>query len=121
MVARLGSQSAALIRRDRRRPNDEWHLDERVVSISGRKHAFWRVVDADDQVLNILLQSRRDIAAAKRFLRKPLRRWGWPRVIVADTLASAPAIGKLVPGPDHRRHNGLVGQHRPRTDTLEGV
>jgi putative transposase len=107
-VARFAPQFAASIRRDRPLPNDKWHLDEMVIRIRGETHWLWRAVDADGEVLDILVQSRRNARAAERFLRKLIRRWGTPRVIVTDKLGSyASAIGDLAPGLEHRRHKGL--------------
>ena len=79
---RFGIQIASRIRRDRPAPADKWHLDEVVISIRGQKHWLWRAVDANGDVLEILVQSRRNAHAAKRFLTKLMRRWGLPRVIV---------------------------------------
>ena len=107
-VARFACQFTAMIRRDRPRPNGKWHLDEVVLRVRGRTHWLWRAVDADGEVLDILVQARRNTKAAKRFLRKLIRRWGRPRVIITDKLGSyAEAIGDLVPGLEHRRHKGL--------------
>jgi putative transposase len=70
---------------------------------------LWRAVDQDGLVLDVLVQSRRDKWAAKRLLRKLLKRQGRaPRVMVTDKLASYPAAKKeLMPGVEHRRHQGL--------------
>ena len=88
-VARFGVQFAAKVRRDRPRPADKWHLDEVVVPIKGgRKHWLWRAVDAKGDVLDILVQSRRNKAAALRFFRKLFKVWGQPRVVVTDKLRS---------------------------------
>jgi len=66
-VNRFGHQYAAKIRRDRSAPADKWHLDEVVIRIKGRSHWLWRAVDAKGDVLEILIQSRRNKAAALRF------------------------------------------------------
>ena len=78
-VNRFGSHFDACIRRDRPRPNDKWHMDEVVIPINGVKHWLWRAVDANGDTLDILVQTRRNAKAAKRFLgsseaqcRKPL-------------------------------------------------
>jgi putative transposase len=102
----------ALANRIRRRlpcPGDKWHVDEVVITIAGEKHWLWRAVDQDGIVLDVLVQSRRDKRAAKRLLRKLLKRQGRaPRVMVTDKLASYPAAKKeLIPGVEHRRHKGL--------------
>lgn len=107
-VARFGVQFAAMVRRDRPRPADKWHLDEVVVRIKGRKHWLWRAVDANGDVLDILVQSRRNKEAALRFFRKLFKVWGQPRVIVTDKLKSyAAAKSELAPGIEHRQHKGL--------------
>src|SRR3712207_7009603 len=77
--------------------------------ISGTKYWLWRAVDQTGFVLNVLMQSRRDKRAAKRLLRKLLKRQGRaPRLLTTDKLASYPAAKKeLMPGVEHRRHKGL--------------
>ena len=54
----------------RRKSGDRWHLDEVFLKINGRLHYLWRAVDQDGDVLDILVQSRRDKKAAKTFFRK---------------------------------------------------
>jgi putative transposase len=49
---------------------------EMVVTIASKKHYLWRAVDQDGFVLDALLQSRRDKKAAKRLLRKLLKKQG---------------------------------------------
>ena len=91
------------------RAGDKWHLDEVVISIAGRKHWLWRAVDQHGVVLDMLVQSRRNTKAAKRLLRKLLRRQGMtPRVMITDKLASyAAAKREVMPGVEHRQHEGL--------------
>jgi putative transposase len=70
----------------------------------------WRAVDQDGLVLDILVQSRRDKGAAKRLLRKLLKRQcRAPRVMITDKLASYRAAKKkeITPGVEHRQHKGL--------------
>ncbi|WP_423383013.1 IS6 family transposase [Burkholderia sp. LMG 32019] len=87
---------------------DKWHLDEVVVTINGRKHWLWRAVDQHGAVLDVLVQRRRDTTAAKRLMRKLLRRHGCPRVIVTDKLRSyAAANNALRLNVEHRQHEGL--------------
>jgi putative transposase len=106
---KFGQGFANEIRRRLPRPGDKWHLDEVVITIAGRKHWLWRAVDQDGFVLDVLVQSRRDKKAAKRLLRKLLKRQGRPpRVMITDQLASYPAAKReLIPGVEHRRHKGL--------------
>src|SRR4051794_13430078 len=106
---KFGQAFANKIRRRLPRPGDKWHLDEVEIKIAGTKHWLWRAVDQDGIVLDVLVQSRRDKRAAKRLLRKLLKRQGRaPRVMVTDKLASYPAAKQeLMPGVEHRRHKGL--------------
>src|SRR3954447_20720807 len=80
-----------------------WHLDEVVITIAGQKHWLWRAVDQDGLVLDILVQSRRDKRAAKRLLRKLLKRQcRAPRVMITDKLAShGAAKGEVMPSVEH--------------------
>jgi putative transposase len=69
----------------RRRPKccDKWHLDEVFLTIHGERHYLWRAVDQEGHVLDILVQSRRNKTAAKRFFRKLLKGVTYvPRVII---------------------------------------
>ena len=86
---KFGREYAAVLRRRAPQRGDKWHLDEVVVSIAGKKRWLWRAVDADGFVLDILVQSRRDKKAAKRFMHKLLKKAGRaPRVLVTDKLKS---------------------------------
>ena len=106
---KFGQAFANEIRRRLPRAGDKWHLDEVVITIAGTKHWLWRAVDQHGLVLDVLVQSRRDARAAKRLLRKLLKRQGRaPRVMITDKLASYPAAtNDLLPSLEHRRHNGL--------------
>jgi transposase-like protein len=90
----------------RKRPNrrDIWHLDEVVVTISGQKHWLWRAVDQDGYVLDEIVQSRRDTKAAKRLLKRLLRKQGCPpRRLITDKLGSyAAARRQIMPAVEHR-------------------
>src|SRR3954470_17388080 len=88
---------------------DKWHLDEVVIKIAGVKHWLWRAVDQTGMVLDVLVQSRRDKQAAKRLLRKLLKKqMRPPRVMITDKLASYGAAKReIMPGVEHRQHKGL--------------
>ncbi|MGD1849049.1 MAG: IS6 family transposase [Cyanophyceae cyanobacterium] len=107
------------IRKRRRAPVDKWHLDEVVVTIKGEQFYLWRAVGAQGQVIDILMQRRRNKGAAKKFFRKLLKGTGSaPRVIVTDKLRSYGAAKKeLIPTVEHRQHRGLNNRaensHRP--------
>ena len=79
------------------------------MSINGVQHYLWRAVDQDGNVLDILVQPRRDKRAAVRFLRKLLKGLAYvPRVVITDKLASyGAALREILPSVEHRRHKGL--------------
>jgi putative transposase len=106
---KFGQEFANIIRRRLPRPGDKWHLDEVVLKIAGKKHYLWRAVDQHGVVLDVLVQSRRDKKAAKRLLRKLLKRQcRAPRVMITDKLGSYGAAKKeIMPGVEHRQHKGL--------------
>jgi putative transposase len=88
---------------------DKWHLDEVVVTIKRQQYYLWRAVDAEGNVLDVLMQRHREPKAAKRFFRKLLKRQCFtPRVIVTDKLKSYAAAKKQVlKSVEHRQHKGL--------------
>src|SRR6202045_2464075 len=106
---KFGQQSANQIRRRRPRVGDKWHLDGVVLKIAGVKHWLWRAVDQTGVVLDVLVQRRRDKQAAKRLLRKLLKKqMRPPRVLITDKLASYGAAKRdVMPGIEHRQHKGL--------------
>ena len=76
--------------------NWKWHLDEVFVKINGETHYLWRAVDHEDEVLETFVSKRRDRNAALAFLKKIMRRYGRPNVIVTDKLRSYRAAMKLI-------------------------
>src|ERR671916_1151937 len=106
---KFGQAFANQIRRRLPQAGDKWHLDEVAVKIAGKQHWLWRAVDQDGIVLDILVQSRRDKDAAKRLLRKLLKRQcRAPRVMITDKLGSYGAAKReIMPGVEHRQHKGL--------------
>src|SRR3954453_12489882 len=105
----FGQAFANEIRRRLPRPGDKWHLDEVAISIAGQKHWLWRAIDQHRVILDILVQGRRNAKAAKRLLRKLLKKQGMaPRVMITDKLASYSAAKReIMPGVEHRQHKGL--------------
>src|SRR5215211_311712 len=106
---KFGQEFADRIRRRLPCPGDKWHLDEVAIKIAGVRHWLWRAVDQTGMVLDVLVQRRRDKRAAKRLLRKLLKRQcRAPRVMVTDKLPSYGAARKdLLPSVEHRKHKGL--------------
>src|SRR3954465_15686377 len=88
-VLKFGPGIARKLRRCRPRPSDRWHLDEMVVRIAGKRMYLWRAVDHEGEVLDILVQRRRDKLAALRLMRKLLRKQGFtPKLLTTDRLGS---------------------------------
>ena len=117
--ARFGRLLANKLKRRRPRPGDKWHMDEVFVRIRGELHYLWRAVDQEGRVLDILVQSRRNTCAAKRFFRKLLRGLQYvPRVIITDKLRSYGAAKReILPGVEHRQsrylNNRIEVSHQP--------
>src|SRR5215207_1489426 len=102
-VLKFGPKFACNLRRLRPRPTGTWHLDEMVVRVGGKKMYLWRAVDSEGEVLDLLVQLRRDTAAALRLIRKLLKKQGYaPDMLVTDKLGSYGAA---------RRELGLVAHH----------
>ena len=106
------------IRRDRPAPRDKRHLDEVVITIRGMKHLLGRAIDAAGDMLDILVQPRRNARAAKRFVSSLIRQFYVPRVVITDKLRSnIKPIQTVAPDTDHRAHKGLNNaievSHRP--------
>ncbi|MFB7224337.1 IS6 family transposase [Streptomyces sp. NPDC056227] len=106
---KFGQAYANALRRRRPRPGDKWHLDEVFIKINGELKYLWRAVDQDGNVLDILVQRRRDKAAARRFFRRLMTKTrAVPRVIVTDKLRSYGAAHReAMPSAEHRSHKGL--------------
>ncbi|TYB84778.1 IS6 family transposase [Oceaniovalibus sp. ACAM 378] len=117
-VYRFGWHFADCIRCDRPRPNDKWHVDEVVLTIRSQKHWLWRAIDVDGDVLDILVQTRRNAKAAKRVFKRLVASFGEPRVVITGKLRSyIKPIKTLAPCADHRAHKSLINaievSHRP--------
>jgi transposase-like protein len=88
-VLKFGPVFARELRRRRPRPTSQWHLDEMAVKIAGAQFWLWRAVDDEGEVLDLLVQGRRNKAAAVKLMRKLLKKQGFaPEVLVTDKLGS---------------------------------
>jgi len=109
------------VRFGRRRPRagDKWHLDKVFVTINGAGHHLWRAAGQDGNVLDILIQSRRDAKAARRFLRKLMnKQCRTPRVLVTGKPRSYGAAHREMIRPvEHRQskhlNNRAENSHQP--------
>src|SRR6202043_4272699 len=88
-VLEFGPAIARRLRQRRPRPSNRWHLDEMMVRIAGERMYLWRAVDDEGEVLDMLVQRRRDSWAALRLMRKLLKKQGFvPKLLVTDKLRS---------------------------------
>jgi len=116
---KFGQHYANQLRRRRAQTGDKWHFDEVFLTINGKQHYLWRAVDQHGHVLDILVQSRRNKQAAKKFFRKLLKGCQYvPRVLITDKLGSYSAAKKeLLPSVEHRQHkragNRAENSHQP--------
>ncbi|MEC8196863.1 MAG: IS6 family transposase [Pseudomonadota bacterium] len=98
---RFGPTFAAEIRKRRvqqlrAHSNWQWHLDEIFVKINGETHYLWRAVDHEGEVLDSFVTKRRDRKAALKFIRKSMKRYGRPQIIVTDRIRSYGAAMKVI-------------------------
>jgi putative transposase len=121
---KFGQEFAHRVKQARQAPGTTWHLDEVFVKIDGEPYLLWRAVDQHGAELDILLQKRRDTAAAKRFFQRLLVQYpNGPHKIVTDQLRSYPAAKAELPalaGVKHvfvkaaaRVNNRAENSHQP--------
>ena len=120
---RFGLVFAAEIRKNRisrmrAYSNWQWHLDEVFVKINGEQHYLWRAVDHEGEVLDCFVSKRRDRNAALKFLRKLMKRFGQPQVIVTDKLRSYGAAMKVIGSAERQEtgrwlNNRVENSHQP--------
>ncbi len=101
---KFGAEFAQRAKTARRKRGDTWHLDGMFVTLRGEPYLLWRAVDECCTELDVLVQKRRDKAAAKRFFRRVLRSNPVPRRIVTDQLRSYPAAKSEIPELAHVKH-----------------
>src|ERR1700728_89725 len=120
---RFGPMFAAEIRKKRaahlrRFPQWRWHLDEVFVKINGKLCHLWRAVDHEGEVLETVVTAKRHKAAALKFLKRIMKKYGQPRSVVTDGLCSYPAAMKEIGNADrhevgHRLNNRAENSHQP--------
>ena len=116
---KFGRLFAQNLRRSRPKPTGRWHLDEMVVKINGRRMWLWRAVDDEGEVLDMLVQKRRNTKAAVRLLRKLLKsQMIHPEAIVTDKLASYGAAMRKLRCRHRHRPGGLVANNRAENSHL---
>ena len=122
-VRYFGPTIAADLRRRRPKPHSTWHLDEVFIRIDGRLVYLWRAVDAEGEVLDVVVQSKRDKRAALKLLRKLLKKMAFvPDKLVTDDLRSYGAAAREL--GLSRRHeragDGAITERRTRINRPDG-
>jgi putative transposase len=118
-VNHFGPTIAAELRKRRPKPHASWHLDEMYLKIAGRMVYLWRAVDAEGEVLDVLIQSKRNKLAALKLMRKLLKKYGFvPERMTTDKLASyAAAVRELGIESRHQTNrwanNRAENSHQP--------
>jgi putative transposase len=118
-VNHFGPMIAADLRRRRPRPATIWHLEEVYLKIAGRVVYLWRAVDAAGEVLDVLVQSKRNKHAALKLMRKLLKKYGFvpDRMITDDLRSYGAAALDLGIGSRHERgrwkNNRAENSHQP--------
>ena len=116
---KFGVPIARNLRHMRPTSSDYWHLDEMVIVIRGCRHWLWRAVDNEGEVLDFLVQSKRNAWAALKLLRKLLKKHGWaPTRITTDRLRSyhvaIRTLGLTAVHIDNKRANNRAeNSHQP--------
>jgi putative transposase len=118
-VNHFGPKIAADLRKLRPKPHTTWHLDEVYLKIDGCLVYLWRAVDSEGEVLDVLVQTKRNKAAALKLMRKILKKYGFlPVTLVTDDLRSYHAAARAL-GIEHRhrtgrwRNNRAENSHQP--------
>ncbi|RKT13487.1 putative transposase [Paraburkholderia sp. RAU2J] len=101
---KFGARFAQCAKAARRNPGSTWHLDELFVTLRGEPYLLRRAGDEHGAELDVLVQKRRNKAAAKRFFKRLLRSNPAPRRIVSDQLRSYPAARAEIPELAHVKH-----------------
>ena len=118
-VLKFGPAFARRLRLQRPKPSPHWHLDEMVVRIGGHRMYLWRAVDDEGEVLDGLVQRGRDKSAARKLMRKLLKKQGFvPVTITTDKLRSCgAAFNELGLSARHeqgfKRNNRAEVSHQP--------
>jgi len=113
-VLKYGPIYARTLNKSRPRPSSQWHLDEVFVSINGKRSYLWRAVDSEGEVLEILVQSRRNKRAALKLMRKLLKKQGFvPDTVVTDKL---PSYGAALRELNLSKHHDFGGRKNNRAE-----
>jgi transposase-like protein len=118
-VHQFGPIIAADLRKRRPKPHTTWHLDEVYLKIDGRLVYLWRAVDAEGEILDVLVQAKRNKQAAVKLMRKLLKKYGFvPDRLITDDLRSYGAAARELGIEKHHergrwRNNRAENSHQP--------
>jgi putative transposase len=116
---KFGPEYARRLRHHKRHLGRRWHVDEVFIRMNGTTHFLWRAVDQNGQVVDILVQARRDRAAAERFFQHLLKSTDTvPHTVITDRLRSySAALPRVLPNTKHKRghwlNNRAENSHQP--------
>lgn len=118
-VLKFGPLIASNLRRGRPLATGRWHLDEMVVKIASRRMYLWRAVDDEGEVLDVLVQKRRNKHGALKLLRRLLKNQGiHPEAIITDCLASYRAAARILGLADRHWPGGMRENNRAENSHL---
>ena len=118
-AGKFGSLYARRLQRIRPKPSSTWHIDEVFLKIGGKQFYLWRAVDDEGEVLDVLLQARRNKVAATKFLRRTIKKHqATPGIVVTDKWRpSISAVSDTLPSAVHlvgkRLNNRAENSHQP--------
>jgi putative transposase len=118
---RFGPVFASEIRKKRTAPMRRqsqwrWHLDEVFVRTNGEIHYLWRAVDHEGEVLEVLVTKRQDRKAPLKFLKKTMKRYGRPEIVVTDKLRSYKAAMKVIGNEVHQETGRWLNNRAENSD-----
>jgi len=118
-TVKFGKLYSRRLHKLRPEPSSTWHIDEVFLKIGGKQMYLWRAVDDEGEVLDVLLQSRRNTAATTKFLRRTIKRHQTtPCVVVTEKWRpSMSAVRDILPSAKHlvgkRSNNRAENSHQP--------
>jgi transposase-like protein len=116
---KFGPQIAAKLKRRRAPPSPRWHLDEMGCNINGERVYLWRAVDDEGEVLDLVVQKRRNTGAALKLLKRLLRNQDVePESFVTDYLASYGSALEVLDLEDRHRPGRLRENNRAENSHL---
>ena len=111
---KFGAPIARSLRRMRPTPSDHWHLDEMVIVIRRKRYWLWRTVDNEGEVLDFLVQRRRNAKAARKLMKKLLKKQGFAPTRIVTCRIFNVARRSAPPGEERKQASPISGSRRER-------